>query len=86
MKIHNEPAAPASITHDLIRQRVSNEKAAAPDRSKEDAVETSGISVKAEADPERLEQLRSAIREGKYSVPASEISARLIDEHLKAGE
>lgn len=86
MKIQNEPAAPASITRDMTQQRVTQQKAAEEGRTVDDSVETSGLTVKAEADPQRLDRLRTAIREGTYSVPASEISARLIDEHLKAGE
>ena len=52
----------------------------APERA--DLAETSLIARQLEADPARLEQLRQAIQRGTYNVPAADIAARLIGEHL----
>jgi flagellar biosynthesis anti-sigma factor FlgM len=47
-----------------------------------DTVEISAVADHSQSDPARLERLREAVRNGTYSVPASEVSARLIDAHL----
>ena len=58
------------------------EPSGAPAPQPIDTAETSPVARQREADPARLEQLRTAIQSGTYSVPAGEIAARLIAEHL----
>ncbi len=49
-----------------------------------DKLTFSGIQERVAApDEARLEQLRSAVADGTYSVPSAQISDRLIAEHLK---
>ena len=88
MKIQNDVSnfAPP-VTGDTGAPRVPpkdkvGEPSGAPAPQSTDTAETSPVARQREADPARLEQLRKAVQSGTYSVPAGEVAARLIDEHL----
>lgn len=74
--ISGETAAGRIASQDKPSSSVNIEQPAA------DSVETSGIARQLEADPARLERLRQAVRSGTYQVPASELSTRIVNEHL----
>jgi anti-sigma28 factor (negative regulator of flagellin synthesis) len=64
--------------------QTSDVKSAANEASA-DSVSTSGLADRLEADPAReaqIERLRQAVRDGTYSVSASDISASIVDAHL----
>lgn len=87
MKIQNDNNPPPLVGGDKAASRVSSkDKPGRLSKTVEqpavDTAETSPAAKQLEADPVRLERLREAVRSGTYSIPAGEIAARLIDEHL----
>lgn len=84
MKIDNSGAPIIPITSTDAR---TGRTSSAPDDRKDgpsppDQVQGSAIALSLQPDTARLERLREAVRTGAYSVPAAEISKRLVDEHL----
>jgi anti-sigma28 factor (negative regulator of flagellin synthesis) len=88
MKIQNDAAnAARPISADTkpapaARKERPADQAASAGEPLSDAAEISAVAEQSQSDPARLERLREAVRNGTYSVPAHEVSARIIDAHL----
>ena len=88
MKIQNDagdslaPLSGDAGVPKLPRENSPSEPAAATEQPISDTVEASEILRHIEADRARLERLRKAVRDGTYVVPAAEVSARIVDDHL----
>ncbi len=86
MKIQNDavnvPLPVSSDTGKISRKDGAAGAEADNNKTKADSATTSAIAHHLQADPARLDRLREAVRSGTYSVPAHEVSARIIDEHL----
>jgi flagellar biosynthesis anti-sigma factor FlgM len=91
MKIQNDGGNTAvPVSGDTANSKLSRKERAARASGEAiqpaaDTVTTSEVARYLETDParqERLDQLREQVQNGTYSVPATELSARLIDAHL----
>jgi flagellar biosynthesis anti-sigma factor FlgM len=88
MKIQNDTAnAARPISADTksvpgARREQASDRTASASELPPDTVEISAVVEQEESDPARLERLREAVRNGTYSVPASAVSARIVDAHL----
>lgn len=87
MKIQNDPPDPSAlaINRTAIRPVIKepgNSQSAEPDQPSTDSAALSQIAERIDADPARIEQLRQAVQNGTYSVPANAVAARLVDAHL----
>ena len=86
MKIQNDavntPLPVSSDTGKIARKEDASGAQAGSKVTAADSATTSAIADHLQTDPARLDRLREAVRNGTYSIPSLEISARLIDEHL----
>ncbi len=91
MKIQNDGGNTAlPVSGETANSRVSRKDRAAQQSGEAvepaaDTVTTSEVARYLETDPARqarIDQLREQVQNGTYSVPASELSARMIDAHL----
>lgn len=87
MKIQNDGVSSPSPVSTGAAARISSKSVprgnpVEGDQPTSDTAEVSAIAHQIEADPARLERLRDAVLNGTYTVPATDVSARLIDEHL----
>jgi flagellar biosynthesis anti-sigma factor FlgM len=88
MKIQNDAAnAARPVPADTksappVRKERAAERDAGASELPSDAVEISAVAGQSQSDPARIERLREEVRNGTYSVPAREVSARIVDAHL----
>jgi anti-sigma28 factor (negative regulator of flagellin synthesis) len=87
MKIQNDalnvPLPVSSETGKVSRKDgAAGTQADGNNSARVDNATISAIAQHLHADPARLDRLREAVLNGTYTVPAHEVSARIIDEHL----